>query len=386
MQSRDKLPAVVVLTFLFIACFALSSTVFAEAPAADEVVKTPEFPYLGEIIGENVYVRSGPGTNHYTCSKLNKGDRVKVVSSKFSWSCIVPPEGSFSLISSQYVDVDAADPTVGTVSGDRVRVYAGSDHQKQIRSEKLQLKLDKGDKVKLLGKEEGDYYKIAPPSGAYLWVSDEFITPVTASVTTVEDKSKSQPEAGTDAVVVPTTVSVEARKLQKYYELEKLIKAEKAKPAEQQDYTEIKKAILEIAGNAEAGKAKRYAEFGAKQIERFELALKAAKELQLQEQQLGVIKEQIDKARKVKLAQVPDLGQYAVIGILQASNIYSSGADLQRYKIVDSLDKIMCYAVPTSSMELSGFVSKKVGLVGTIESLPQAASALVRFSKIDEVK
>ena len=89
----------------------------------------PDFPYIAEITGDNLYIRSGSGTNFYQCGKLNKGDRVKVVGRVFSWSRIVPPEGSFSWISARYIEVDSEDPTLGTVTGDNVRVYAGSEYR-----------------------------------------------------------------------------------------------------------------------------------------------------------------------------------------------------------------------------------------------------------------
>ena len=44
------------------------------------------FPYPAEIIGDDVYVRSGPGTNYYACGKLYRGDKVKVSGSQSGWS------------------------------------------------------------------------------------------------------------------------------------------------------------------------------------------------------------------------------------------------------------------------------------------------------------
>jgi len=130
-------------------------------PAADvNAVSTPQFPYDAEITGDNVYIRSGPGSNYYDCGKLNKGGKVKVVSHQFSWSCIVPPPGSFSWIYVPYVTIDPDNPGTGIVTGDGVRVYAGSDMVKPIHST-LQLKLDRGEKVKLLGEQKDNYYKIA---------------------------------------------------------------------------------------------------------------------------------------------------------------------------------------------------------------------------------
>ena len=59
-------------------------------------VNMPSFPYVAEITGNDVRIRSGPGTNFYDCGKLYKGDRVEVVSTQLGWSRIVPPADSFS--------------------------------------------------------------------------------------------------------------------------------------------------------------------------------------------------------------------------------------------------------------------------------------------------
>lgn len=361
--------------------------VVPEAPAsANDVnaVNMPSFPYVAEITGDNVYVRSGPGTNYYDCGKLNKGDRVEVVSSQFSWSRIVPPAGSFSWISMQYVNIDPNNSAVGIVSGDSVRVYAGSDTIKPLYSTTLQLKLNQSDTVRLLGEEEDNYYKIAPPAGAYLWVSTQY-TNLLGPVGEVEATVEPNIEPCDTDVVVPTNISVEAEKLKEYYALEKQIEAEKAKPIDQANFTNIKKALAEIAGNKEAGKAARYAEFAAKTVDRFELALAVAKEAQLQNAQLQQTKERIEKARTTRLDEYQALGVFAVVGQFQPFETYGPG----HYRIVDDSGKTICYAVPSESaskMDLSGFIGKKVGLAGTMEPHVETQGTLVRFTEIAEIK
>ena len=167
--------------FIIIISAVLVSFGFTQTSAAadsNQQIDTSSFPYTAEITGDDVYVRSGPGTNFYRCGKLNKGDKVKVVDKQFSWSRIVPPAGSFSWISMDYVTINPGDSSVGTVTGDNVRVYAGSDFVKPLYSTSLQGKLSKGEKVKLLGEQMDRYYKIAPPPFAYLWVSTQFTKPL----------------------------------------------------------------------------------------------------------------------------------------------------------------------------------------------------------------
>lgn len=165
------------------------------------------FPYVAEIVSDDIYIRSGPGTNYYQCGKLNRDDRVKVVGSKFSWSQISPPSDSFSWISKQYVKIDPEDKTIGTVTGDNVRVWAGSETIKPVHSSSIQLKLNTDDKVTLLGEELDDYHKITPPSGAYLWVSTKYTKPLGA-VGEVPLLVRRRAKAKADtAAVVPTGTS-----------------------------------------------------------------------------------------------------------------------------------------------------------------------------------
>lgn len=348
------------------------------------------FPYVAEIIGNDINIRSGPGTNYYGCGKLNKGDRVEVVSEQFGWSRIVPPAGSFSWISMQYVSVNLDNPAIGTVTGDNVRVYTGSDYVEPMHSTSEQGRLRRGDKVKLLGEEKDDYYKIAPPSAAYLWVSTQYTKPAAPVIQTpppapqTADANLALSKVEGTAIPEEKEISVEAEKLKEYYDLKKQIEDEQAKPTNQQNYTDIKKQLAEIANNKNAGKAARYAQFVIGQIEGFEVALAVSKEVQLQKDQLKQIMERIDKARATKLAETQDLGRFVVVGQLQTFKTYGPG----HYRIVDDSGKMICYALPSeesSETDLSKFIGRKVGLVGAIQPHPQTAGALVRFKEIVEL-
>jgi len=412
--------------FILVCLIGLSSAGFAAEPVAapqgavlntEAEVNGPSFPYVAEIIGDNINVRSGPGTNYYHCVKLNTGDRVKVVASKYSWSHIVPPVGSFSWVSKQYVSVDPNNPSVGVVAGDSVRVYAGSDFLKPMHSTTMQLELNKGDKVELMGQEQDDYYKIVPPSGAYLWVLTEYTKPVgavgevevivrpkleeeseakTEDVTKTEDEAENETaaeaetedevvaEANTPSVV-PATVSVESKKLKEYYALVEQIKAEQDKPLGEQNYAEIKKALVALAADKEAGKAARYAEFAIKQVDRNELAQAVDKEVQLQDSQLQDVNKQIDEVRAAELSQIPTLGEFTVVGQFQPSQIYGSEESVKHYRLLGDSGQTICYVLPEGpalDLDLSPFVGRKVGLVGTIEPHPQTKGTLVRFTEI----
>ena len=353
---------------------------------------TLPFPYIAEITANDVYVRSGPGTNYYSCGKLNQAEKVIVVGSKFSWSQIVPPAGSFSWISQQYVSIDSNKPDIGIVTGNKVRVYAGSDYKEPIHSTTMQQKLDEGHKVSLLGEEKDGYYKIAPPKGVYLWVSTQYtraIAPVTVEIEKLELQPAAEVNTPPTPMVVPTKISIEAQKLKDYRSLQKQIETERAKPMEQQNYTEIKKSLTKIAGDKKAGKAGRYSNSALKQIRRFELALAAKGTVKSQEIQLQQVNRHIEDVRQKKLAKIRDLGKFAIIGEFQTSLIYGPEEQLKHYRILDDSGSTLCYALasgPAAKVDLDKFVGKKVGLIGSIEPYPQTSGALVQFIEVVELK
>jgi uncharacterized protein YgiM (DUF1202 family) len=345
------------------------------------------FPYIGEVTGTDVYIRSGPGTNYYRCGKLNAPEKVEVVGSENSWSKIMPPAGCFSWISKQYVSLDADNPGQGHITGDNVNVRAGSEFVPAIQSASLQTKLNKGAKVKLLGEEMDEYYKIVPPQGAYLWVSSEFLKNtgpagksggiVTADSNTVEPNAP------------PKTISVESEKLKEYRQLSQQVALERAKPVAEQNWTDIKTKLAEIADNNDAGKAARYAAIQLENVKGFELARDAGKDIQQQQSQLTQTREQIEKARQEQLTKLGDLGKFAIVGKIRPSLLYAKSSKEYRYLILGENNKIIAYALPAESaanMDLTQFFGKKVGLVGTIDRDPQTSSTLIRFTDVVEMK
>lgn len=396
MKTRTKLFALVVL-----ACFVSTGFAQSSAPAVSgtpetmtNAAKTSEFPYFAEITGNDVQIRSGPGTGFYSCGELNKGDQVRIVGEQFSvWSKIIPPDGSFSWISMQYVRIDQDAPSYGIVTGDNVRVYAGSNTVPPQYATSLQTKLNKGDRVRLLGEQLNDYYKIAPPSDAYLWISTQYtqkVIPVLEGPPRIAmiSGAEATEEADVNAVTMePVQESNEPPKsiaeteLDKFNALQKQIETERAKPINQQDYTTIKESLTQIADNKEAGKAARYAQAVIEQIKDYELAIEVNKTVKLQNEQLQKTRDRINQAREASLSKIQDLGRFAVIGRLENLLVYGPGY----YRIVDDSDKTICMAVPDkqiSEKDLSGFLGKKVGLVGTIEPHVQTAGAMIRFSDV----
>lgn len=356
-------------------------------PEATRTVSDAGGSFVAEVVGNDVYLRSGPGTNFYHCGKLYKGDRVQVVKVQQGWSCIVPPPGCFSWVAIQYVGINMENPTQGIITGDKVGVYAGSDYVEPMHSTSRQVVLNRGQMVKLLSEEKDDYYKIAPPEGAYLWVHSQYLQPVRSLMETPLVGVVAGPN--TPVETTPPTaeqLQTESDLLDAYYALSKLVKEERNKPMAEQDYVELKEKLRALVENPIGGRATRYADFTLKQVERFELAGTVAKEMAMQSKELEKVTEKISEAREARLAQIGDLGRFAVIGTLETTSVYApTAAQPQRYRVLDESGRTICYVAPTGAAagkNLSEFVGRKVGLVGEIQPHQATARAFVEFSEI----
>lgn len=145
--------------------------------------------HQGEVTGDNVYVRSGPSLNHYTISKLHRGDRVHVVGESGEWLEVLPPPGVFSLISGDYVD--SADNKSGTVNAENVRVRAGS----QLNDNKytVQTVLTKGATVEIVERAADGFVRIKPPAGATVWVNKAYVRTGSGPAGAAGDESPTPP-------------------------------------------------------------------------------------------------------------------------------------------------------------------------------------------------
>lgn len=409
MTSRTIIPMVVLALVLFVSRDPAQSAAGAGAVAEST---TPTFPYIGEITGQDVYVRSGPGTAYYFTTKLNAPTRVTVMGHKYRWAEILPPAGSFSWIYRNYVKLDSANPGIGIVTGDTVRVWAGSEGVAPANSSSMQAKLNTGDQVRLLETGgTGDYYKIEPPPAARLYVSLDYVkyvgpvpaikpvlpprpgttaaeakpTPPAEPKPAAPDTPQTKPEpkpaptqapaATADPATKESTESTQPGKdetqatevaeatepkppvreaskerqlVEQCREIEKQITAELAKPLEQQDYSTLREQLQAIAVDPAAGNAKAYAEYYLSRIEAYELVRTVNERIQQNEQELTAIRQRVEADLEAKLRQIPNRGRYLIRGRIRPSNIYTAKTGQKRYIVLDDTGRIVAYAVPAN--------------------------------------
>ncbi len=139
------------------------------------------FPYVGEVTGDVVYVRSGPGQNWYPTTKLREKERVEVHDVQFGWLKILPPRGSFCYVDKSFVIREQSG--TGVIKGDNVYVRAGSQlpDPKYARNKSfVVMKLSRGAEVKILSEDPDGYYRIAPPKGSFYFISRQYVRKVGA--------------------------------------------------------------------------------------------------------------------------------------------------------------------------------------------------------------
>jgi uncharacterized protein YgiM (DUF1202 family) len=169
---------------------AAASAVIPPSPAPVVTAAPTELPavtqaFVATVTDNRVNVRSGPGTAYYEMGQLGKGDLVYVVGTSKDWYKILPPNGTFCMIAKEFVDA-AAGATSGTVKADYINVRAGTAVNKSRDPSAVLAVVRKGTQVHILGSTD-QYYQIAPPEQAYVYVSSQFIKAVPGTEYKVAD-------------------------------------------------------------------------------------------------------------------------------------------------------------------------------------------------------
>lgn len=140
-----------------------------------------EAPFSGIVVEDSVQARAGAGRAFYPVGELKRGQVVTVRSMLYGWYEVDAPPGVFSYISKGFVDAEG-DGSIGVVNSDNARIKAASLEGLPHQSYQVQLALAKGTKVQIAG-ESGDFYKIVPPKGAYVYLPPGAVRRATAAET-----------------------------------------------------------------------------------------------------------------------------------------------------------------------------------------------------------
>jgi len=362
-------------------CAAADATPPTTQPAA-AASSEGGFPYVGRVTGTNVRVRSGPDGNYYPVCKLGTGDEVTVHEQQYGWLAISPPSGVYSLIDKQYVDKTA--DGVGVVNDDNVWVRAGSDMDPSRYAKQVMLK--KGAEVKIWGEtSDGAFYKIAPPEGARLWISAQYVSrgsgktiakaPAKPREGSKGDRQPTAPPANRPRprVTVTEGPTTQPAAFGKYTAeitaIDAAIKLESQKPLGEQNYKPFIEQLRPIAEQTDEPVAQIYAQKRMEQLSaKTDLVSLIADVAAL----AGDSKRIHDEAQKIRdsIKPPPDVvvdGRVEARGELRPSEIFDgrSKAYPKRYRLVDPAgDKTVAYVEipPGSGIGVEPYFGKYVAV------------------------
>lgn len=126
------------------------------------------FPFLGEVTGDHVNIRSGPSANFERLCRLDQGMEVIVVDKMYSWYKIQLPPSAASFVSKDYVQF--LGQNAGGITADRVNIRAGAGIHHTVVGQ-----LTKGEQI-FIREELDKWYRIHPVAGSYGWVAERFLT------------------------------------------------------------------------------------------------------------------------------------------------------------------------------------------------------------------
>ncbi|MCY2951957.1 MAG: hypothetical protein NTU53_08270 [Planctomycetota bacterium] len=383
-------------TVLAAFCFAvaLSSIAIAAAPIERIDVQPPvensSFQFAGIINGNSVKIRSGPSENYYITASVDKGAPVTVVGIKFDWLKIIPPEGSYSLISKTFVSRDGQTNT-GTVVGDNVRVRAGSSVTTLKAT--VQCMLKKGAQLTILG-EVDEYYQIKPPADAYLYVHQKFVDPtkqlndkpLANAHLPANNDTTPPPSTQPIAVVTAPDDSAEERQAAKaeaeFDRIEAALKVSLENPLDQQPIADLLAGYESLLkSNSLSVPMRRISE-----IRLIGLRGKA----QAQQELLAMRKQQQESTQKIETIQAErkaiedkmagGVTIYTAIGTFQASTLQFGKGTL--YRLTDpATGRSLCY-VRSDDSKVNTFLEKFVGVRGELGNDPQISLQIVSATEI----
>ncbi|MCH9022821.1 MAG: hypothetical protein IID32_08645, partial [Planctomycetes bacterium] len=381
-----------------------------------------ETAYLGEIAGDDVYIRSGPAQVYYPVGKLHKSDKVIVLKEMFGWAQIEPTPQCFSYIAKEFVLINpqptptnpainrgdrtplqkiqqnqptpttpkpspspeiklkpapktpslkTSHPVIGIVTADHVRVRAGSLLVPPANADEIQTKLNKADTVTIIGQRD-DYYKIVCPPKCYFWVSLNYVKRA-GSVTPLllaAYRSRATRTLATAKTPSDTEFTPFAGSEKNAYQLvAQMLKDQMEKPLGQRNFAPIRFIIADLIKSDSSDSIKKSAHALLRQVNRQEMVQDTWKRSQLQDQQLKLTLARIDDLvqKLVATEKPPHMApeETVVKGRLAPSSIFTAKNENQRFLVLDDQERIIYYAVSArQTIDLNNWTGKRLSIIG----------------------
>ena len=381
---------------LFVAVLACCPLLLV-SPASGEQT----FPYKAYVTAEDVYVRSGPGQSYYPTDKLKVGQEVEVYRhDPGGWCAIRPVEGSFTWVSGRHLK--PAEDNLAVVTDDGVAARVGSRFS-DIR-EVVQVRLQKGEVVEILdppprgaGWGENAWFKIAPPSGEFRWVSSKYLDAEYPrdgvrkphAGRKHSDKPAEEAEPLPEAAPEAAATADDAARLRpprhrslspEHYqaELERLELELSVMVVEEPtawSFDAMRDRANDLLDQAQTAVERGRARLLANKIARFE-------DIKQRYDSVAAMRDQTDRSARLLARLRPrDSGGEKTRGKLdiddrfdgvgQLTQVVSPKAGAPRYALTDETGEVRCYVTPAPGVNLYSYVGKQVGLTGTRGYMPE---------------
>jgi uncharacterized protein YgiM (DUF1202 family) len=350
-------------------------------PAAESASPAAAFvPYVGEVTGDSVYIRSGPSTNYYTVGKASAGQRVTVLAEKENWIAVAPPPNCFSLIDARFVDRDR-DPTVGIVNGERVNVRAGAEGVRDPYA--VQTQLDRGARVRILGDFPNGFLRITPPEGAKLWIFGQYVqrvegVAVTATTDTPAGVPTTQPAGETvtasrDVTRITIPAAPAGQKAAEgdravLEDLEAAVKAEMTKPLFERNVRPLADKFQALANQTKDEYTVHYAKTRVAQLLDLAATIESVKKAYDVHSGIAGEREQFARDReRIKTVRIRETEGFAAQGELRESAVYASPTGPRRYRLLDpgkDVTRTLAYVEipPDSPIDVTKYLGRRVGV------------------------
>ncbi|MBN1844903.1 MAG: hypothetical protein JW810_04410 [Sedimentisphaerales bacterium] len=277
---------------------------------------------------------------------------------------------------------------IGKVTGNFIRVRAGSIKVPPANANQVQVKLNKGATVEIIGQRD-DYYKIVCPKGSYFWASLDYIERV--GPVTPENLAKVQAQPLADAGQAPDTARADAgpyaKERQEYIAIVQAMAAERGKPLDQQDFSGVRTNLTKLIQGAQSLSIKASAQTLERQLVRCETAVDLWKMSKRQDERLAATLDKIDEELELLVAVKSPVGKTAeeitVQGRLAESAVFTAPNKNRRFLVLNDKERIIYYAVTArDTLDLNAWLNKRVSLVGTAE---YDAFSRIRVLKVTNV-
>ena len=333
------------------------------------------------VIRDDVNIRSRADTSSVPVIRVNRGEVLRAFAvDRHGWYRIEPPEGLFSYVSADHVELKSPTEGVVTVQSGTLRVRVGSlvEDVDPLQSE-VQTLLERGTTVRVLGRDDA-WLKIAPPRGVYVYIAGELVERITEEeahalrvATPSPRRIQAEPGAGVKATTRPRPASgpdLTGSWGQRLLKVEESIEAEQRKDLLQQDWITIMSELRPIAAQAEEPMVAHLARAWLAQLEERvveqqtaraaeELLERAARERAQQQRE----RQHLDRARESATRPI-----FEARGALRRSYAVEGRHGRRWYRLVDPVTQtIQVYLefAPDSDLNPEAHLGQYVGVRGT---------------------